>query len=201
MPANTGTNPKPIFEPESVEQLLRGWLLHAHKGRQRHDEAARRCDRTRRWLGGMATVFSAIVGTTIFAALEKQLADSSPGISGFGLKAAIVAVAILSAILTGLSTFLNPAERTEKHRSAGVHYKKMIRELERILSQPVADLTREDPSVTRIQQQLDEPEESAPAVPEDIYHQIEDQWNEHGVELVETAENLYRSGGSALLRP
>ena len=35
------------------------------------------------------------------------------------------------------------------------------------------------PSVTRIQQQLDEPEESAPAVPEHIYHQVEDQWNEH----------------------
>ena len=129
------------------------------------------------------------------------MADSSFGISGSGLKTAIVATAILSAILTGLSTFLNLAERTEKHRSAGVHYKKMIRELERILSQPVADLTREDPSVTRIQQQLDELEESAPVVPEDIYHQIEDQWNEHGVELVETAANLYRSGGSALLRP
>ena len=82
-----------------------------------------------------------------------------------------------------------------------MHYKKMIRELERILSQPVADLAREDPCVTRIQQQLDELEESAPVVPEDIYHQIEDQWNEHGVELVETAANLYRSGGSALLRP
>ena len=142
-----------------------------------------------------------MVGTTIFAALEQQLADSSFGISGSGLKTAIVAIAILSAILTGLSTFLNLAERTEKHRSAGVHYKKMIRELERILSQPVADLTREDPSVTRIQQQLDELEESAPVVPEDIYRQIEDQWNERGVELVETAANLYRSGGSALLRP
>lgn len=142
-----------------------------------------------------------MVGTTIFAALEKQLADSGFGISGSGLKTAIVAIAILSAILTGLSTFLNLAERTEKHRSAGVHYKKMVRELERILSQPVADLTREDPSVTRIQQQLDELEESAPVVPEAIYRQIEDQWNEHGIELVETAANLYRSGGSALLRP
>jgi hypothetical protein len=200
MPANSNTNPKPIFEPESVEELLRGWQLHAHKGRQRHDEAARRCDRIRRWLGATATIFSAVVGTTIFAALEKQLASGS-SIYSSGLKAAIIAIAVLSAILTGLSTFLNLAERTEKHRWAGVHYKKMIRELERILSQSAAELTREDPSVIRIQQQLDELEESAPVVPEELYHQIEEDWKEHGVEMVGTAQKLYRSGGAPVLRP
>ena len=33
---------KPLFEPADTEELLRGWLLHAHKSRDRHDEAARR---------------------------------------------------------------------------------------------------------------------------------------------------------------
>src|SRR5437667_5886883 len=120
MNANSITNPKLIFEPENVDQLLKGCLHHVHKVRDRHDLAARRCDRIRWWLGGSAAVLSAIVGTTIFAAVEKHLDNSS-----LTLKVLIISVGILAAILTGLSTFLNLAERTEKHRSAGVQYKKM----------------------------------------------------------------------------
>jgi len=160
MNANSITNPKLIFEPENVDQLLQGWLLHVHKGRDRHDLAARRCDRIRWWLGGSAAVLSAIVGTTIFAAVEKHLDNSS-----LTLKVLIISVGILAAILTGLSTFLNLAERTEKHRSAGVQYKKMVWELERILSQSAAQMTRDDPALTKIQQQLDDLEERAPVVP------------------------------------
>jgi len=60
-----------IFEPDNPNELLRGWLLHAHKGRDRHDLAARRCDRQRYLLGIPATIFSAIVGTSTFAALQE----------------------------------------------------------------------------------------------------------------------------------
>ncbi|PYV55582.1 MAG: hypothetical protein DMG98_15165 [Acidobacteria bacterium] len=195
MNANSITNPKLIFEPENVDQLLQGWLLHVHKGRDRHDLAARRCDRIRWWLGGSAAVLSAIVGTTIFAAVEKHLDNSS-----LTLKVLIISVGILAAILTGLSTFLNLAERTEKHRSAGVQYKKMVWELERILSQSAAQMTRDDPALTKIQQQLDDLEERAPVVPEKLYAQVEDDWKNRGVKFVPKASDLYRSEGSVLDR-
>jgi hypothetical protein len=90
-----------------------------------------------------------------------------------------------------LSSFLNLAERTEKHRSAAVHYKKMIRELERILGQPVSDLRADHPEITRIQQQLDELEESAPVVPEKLYRRVEQDWKAHGINVVEKAADLY----------
>jgi hypothetical protein len=179
-------DPKLIFEPESTQQLLHGWLLHAHKGRERHDLAARRCDLTRRWLGGAATALAAVVGTSIFAAWEKDLGGSNRFFQ-FG----IVTIAIASAVLTALSSFLNLAERTEKHRAAGVHYKKMIRELERILSQPVDDLRPDHPEVTRLQEQLNELEENAPVVPEKLYQRIEDEWKQKGVKPVPIAEELY----------
>lgn len=181
------TNAKPIFEPESMEQLLRGWLLHAHKGRQRHDLAARRCDLTRRWLGGIATVLSAVVGTTIFAAWEKNL-----GGANLVIQLGIITTALASAVLTALSSFLNLSERAEKHRTAGVHYKKIVRELERILSQPVEDVRRDHPEVVRLQQQLDELEESSPVVPEKFYIRVEQDWNEHGIEVIGKAADLYR---------
>ena len=195
MSANSMTNPKLIFEPENVEELLQGWLLHVHKGRDRHDLAARRCDRIRWWLGGSAAVLSAIVGTTIFAAVEKHLDNSS-----LTLKVLIISVGIFAAIVTGLSTFLNLAERTEKHRSAGVHYKEIVWELERILSQSTAQMTRDDPALTKIQQQLADLEGTAPVVPEKLYAQVEDDWKHRGVKFVLKASDLYRSEGSVLDR-
>jgi hypothetical protein len=61
--------PKRLFHPRTHEELLKGWMLHAHKGRDRHDEAARRLDRYHWTLGALSALFSAIVGTTLFAQL------------------------------------------------------------------------------------------------------------------------------------
>ena len=67
------SEPIKIFEPDSPEELLRGWLRHSHKGRQRHDMAAQQLDRVRIFLGATATAFAVVVGTSVFAALEKLI--------------------------------------------------------------------------------------------------------------------------------
>lgn len=174
---------KKIFEPESVERLLEGWLLHAHKGRNRHDFAARRYDRTRIWLGGIAAVVSAIVATS--ASLSTALTDAAI------IKIIVALLGTLSAILIGLSTFLNLAERAEKHRSAGVRYKEVIWEIEKVLSSPsVKKLTGKDQSVTSIQKNMKELETSAPVVSLRIYEKVEKEWKEQGIKFVPTAEML-----------
>lgn len=66
---NKDSKAKKIFEPDSVEELLRGWVLHAHKGRDRHDEAARQYEKYRYWPGIPVIALSAVVGTTVFASL------------------------------------------------------------------------------------------------------------------------------------
>jgi hypothetical protein len=183
-------DPKKIFEPADIGQMFLGWLLHAYKGRHRHDLAARRCDYTRLWLGSPAAVFSAIVGTSVFAALGNE----AP--SGIKYKLAVAAISIVSAILTGLSTFLNLSERAEKHRSAGVRYKEVIRELERVLAVGLTGLTQADPSlVVGIQKRLDDLEDSAPIVPERIYDRVEREWHKHGAAFIEKAAEIYQSKG------
>ncbi len=184
MPVSGDGAPRKIFEPSHIDEVFLGWLLHAHKGRQRHDIAARRYDRFRLWLGAPAATFSAIVGTSVFAAMDK----------GGPARFVIASVSIASAILTGLSTFLNLSERAEKHRSAGARYKEVIRELERIHGQGIATAVREDPALAmKIKTRLDELEESAPIVPERIYDQVERDWSRRGVDLVPCAEDLYPS--------
>ena len=181
-------DPRKIFEPEETKELFRGWQLHLHKGRDRHDRAARRYDRIRIWLGAVATVFSAIVGTSVFTVLEKG--SSCLGTHAVAIKAAVECTSILAAILTGLNAFLNLSERTEKHRSAGAQYKALIWELERIGAPPVRGLTGADPAVVRIQEQMRELERSAPVVPERIYDRVENEWNRRGVDFVAQAKEL-----------
>jgi hypothetical protein len=180
----TNAEPKKIFEPENVAELLHGWLLHAHKGRARHDMAARRCDTLRFWIGGSAAVVSAVVGTSVFATLEKAEID-------FRFKVGVAFIAIVAAILTNLTAFLNLAERAEKHRAAGVRYKIIIRELERIRA--LGDVAKAEPLVPELKKQLDALEEIAPVVPEHYYDKVEKEWKETGVKFVDKAICLYPS--------
>ena len=179
----TGSEKK-VFEPSDVEQLLLGWLLHAHKGRQRHDEAARRLDRDRLWLGGIAAVLSAVVGTSVFTSLGKE--------APMQVRVVVGAIAIVAAILTGLNGFLNLSERTEKHRVAGVKYKMVIRDLERLLSGTADYQGRDDQTVVAVQKRLDELEETAPVVSEKLFEQIDDEWSRRGAEFIGRASDLYQ---------
>lgn len=98
---------KNIFEPRSVDEALRGWRLHAHKRRDRHDEAARYYDKWHYRFGIQTIALSAIVGTSVFASLED--------LGGQDWKIILGLVSIISAAtaLSGLQTFLNFGARAE----------------------------------------------------------------------------------------
>lgn len=157
--------PKKLFEPSNREELLRGWMLHAHKGRDRHDLAARQNDTYRYWLGVPAIILSAIVGTTVFASLETQV-DTS-------LKIALGLISITSAVLASLQTFYNFASLAESHRVAGVQYKTIIRELEQVLTRPLEQLPDKADFFNDLRKRLDNLELKASVVPEGIYRAVE----------------------------
>jgi hypothetical protein len=141
--------PVKLFEPADREELLRGWLLHAHKGRDRHD-------------------FAAIVGTSVFASLE-----STPNNS---IKIVLGLASISSAVLASLQTFYDFASRAESHRMAGVKYKTVVRMLEQILTQPVKQLPEKSDFLDDLRKRLDDLEAEAPVVPEGIYRQVEERY-------------------------
>ena len=156
----------PIFEPDNPNELLRGWLLHAHKGRDRHDLAARRCDQQRYLLGIPATIISAIVGTSIFVALQQT---SSATLT----QVLIGSLAIIAAILTSLQSFLDLGARAERHRIAGAKYKTIIRRLEQLGIGTISNMKLEDPMLTEVRQNLDTLEEEMPVVPPSLYDLVE----------------------------
>ena len=154
-----------VFEPDDPNELLRGWLLHAHKGRDRHDLAARRCDQQRYLIGIPATITSAIVGTTTFAALQE-----SPDRA---IQLLVGVLAIIAAILASLQSFLDLGARAERHRIAGVKYKVVIRRLEQMGIGKIAGRGLDDPIVNELRQKLDALEEEMPVVPPGIYDRNE----------------------------
>ena len=89
---------KAILEPAIPAERLRGWLLHAHKCRDRHDEAARSYDSVRYWLGVPTIVCSTIASASALASFSAQAGSAG------GITAGIVS--LIAAVLAALQTFL-----------------------------------------------------------------------------------------------
>jgi hypothetical protein len=154
---------KRVFTPLVVDELLTGWLIHAHKARDRHDEAARKYAKGQFALGIPSLISSTVVGTSVFAALS---AKATPSL-WVGL------LSILAAVLAALQTFMDFGGRSDKHRNAGVKYKSSIRLLEESMIQikQGKDLTKDD--IAAIRTMLDSLEETAPVVMPKIYDKVE----------------------------
>ena len=175
--------PKKLFEPANREELLRGWLLHAHKCRDRHELAARRNDTYRYWLGVPTIIFATVVGSSVFASLDAQVNTSFKIILGL--------VSITSAVLASLQTFYNFTGRAETHRVTAIKYKAMIRELEQLLTGSARQLPEMSDFLNDLRQRLNDLEAEAPVVVDRIYRLIEERYN--NVEFEDKAAELVNS--------
>ena len=112
---------------DQVEQLLGDWRQRVYAAQSAHYASADRFRMLNYLVGVPAVVFSSVVGTAIFAGLEKN----SP-------KAPLVAMAsILAAVLAGLQTFLRFSERAAQHATAADWYSAIRRDIEESLHLPV----------------------------------------------------------------
>jgi hypothetical protein len=110
-----------------VEHLLDDWRNRVYAAQAAHYGAADTFRLMNYVVGVPAVVFSSLVGTALFAGLEKD----SP-------KTILVASAsILAAVLAGLQTFLRFAERATQHATAGDWYSAIRRDIEQVLNLPV----------------------------------------------------------------
>jgi Protein of unknown function (DUF4231) len=159
-----------IFAPEESRELLRGWLIHARKGWKKHEEAARRLESRYRKVGVVSIILSAIVGASLFTSLEAWYEPWSRIFAGI--------VSILASVLASLITFHQYAERTEKHRAAGVSYKVALRRLEKMYTVLNSSMLDQE-SINRLQEELDKLEESPPVVPEDINRVVEERYQDY----------------------
>ena len=111
---------------DKVSNLLGEWHRRVYAAQSAHYASADLFRKLNYAVGVPAIVFSSIVGTAIFAGLEKE----SP-------RAFMIAAAsIVAAVLAGLQTFLRFSERANQHATAADWYSAIRRDIEEILHLP-----------------------------------------------------------------
>lgn len=106
----------------TLKQVLDNWYERVAVTQTAHYISAERFARKSYWLGIPVIALTTLVGTSVFATLQKQPQPWLQLTVGFA--------SVLAAILASLQTFLGYSQRAEKHRIAGAKYGAVGRELE-----------------------------------------------------------------------
>jgi len=134
------------------EQLLEDWHNRVYAAQAAHYSASDLFRLMNYVVGVPAVVFSSMVGTALFAGLEKD----SP-------KTILVASAsILAAILAGLQTFLRFAERAAHHATAGDWYSAIRRDIEQVLNLPVEARGKPKDCLDRVRKEMNRASQDSP---------------------------------------
>lgn len=139
-------------------ELLHEWYRRAAVTQYAHYLSADHFGARKYWLGIPVVVLSTLVGTSIFATIERQ--------PELWLQIAIGLASVTSALLASLQTFMGYAERAEKHRMAGARYGALGRELEQMRASHTEYATE---TIAEIRRRIDDLALEAPNNPLKIY--------------------------------
>jgi hypothetical protein len=146
--ADRGTGPW----TEQVDALLEDGHHRVYAAQSAHYASADRFRLLNYVVGVPAVIFSSVVGTALFAGLEKD----SPRTW------LVASTSILAAILAALQTFLRFAERATLHATAADWYSAIRRDIEEILHLPVEDRGTPKDCLDEIRQEMNRAAQDSP---------------------------------------
>lgn len=126
-------------------EVLQEWYTRVVVTQRAHYLSADYFGTRKYWLGIPAVVLSTLVGTSVFATVQKQ--------PELWLQITVGLASVAAALLASLQTFLGYAERAEKHRIAGAKYGALGRELEQLLA---SDAPASAEVIADVRKRLDE---------------------------------------------
>jgi hypothetical protein len=138
--------------------VLDDWYQRVSVTQRAHYLSAEHFGRKKYWLGIPAVILSTVVGTSVFATLQKQPIAALQIAVGLG--------SVFAALLTSLQTFLGYGERAEKHRISGAKYGALGRELEMLRA---SNETPSDEVISDVRKRLDTLALESPNNPEPIF--------------------------------
>jgi hypothetical protein len=141
--------------------LLGTWWNIALGSSRMHYEAQRLFGKRHRWLGGLATFLTTLVGATVVKEIGGASTDST-------VRWTIGVAAGLATVLTALHTFLGYATRTASHRSTAAGYATIVRRIDEELTFGRASLDEQRRVAESIRASLDSLSRDAPEVPAHI---------------------------------
>ena len=173
-------DPVPTLQEDwlSAERLLVDWRSKAWENQTAHHDAAQYYANLHYWLGIPAAILSTIVGTTVFATLQKPSDTNYLKI----IPIVVGGISVLSAIFAGLQTFLRLAERAEQHRAAGAEYSSVRRLLDEIRHLPAASRGPCKDFLDEIRSRLDQLAKNSPNVPNRVWRRASTWAQAHAME-------------------
>ena len=142
--------------------LLRRWRTNCRRSQIANYAAAARYSKRNYLIGIPTVILSAIVGTSVFAALGK--ADIHPY-----LQITVGLISVLSATLAALQTFLKWGEAAAKYASTASVYGSVKRQLDHEIVKLECNEAVSEEVVAGIREQMDTLSREAPVVPGDIW--------------------------------
>ena len=145
----------------SLNSLLKDWLRRTRESQFGHYAAAKRLGYLNYGLGIPVVVMSALVGSSVFAALGKQV--------DLRLQIAVGVTSVVTAALASLQTFLRFSEKAEKHRSSGAAFGAIRRRIEESLAVP-PEPGEVKTLLAEVRGQMDTLAKEAPEIPSHVWN-------------------------------
>jgi hypothetical protein len=161
--------PRPQGEPPGwnggTERLLRDWHNRVAAAQDAHYELVTRLRRHNVLLGVPAVVFSAVVGTSLFATLNEAEISTI-------LRLIIGSLSVAAAVLAALQTFLRFAERAEKHQLAADWYSAIRRDIQELQTLPPG--SRGDPKAVfdRLRKEINRVVQQSPEIGQNFWAEV-----------------------------
>jgi hypothetical protein len=156
------------WTPE-LEQLIAKWQRRMTACQHAYYLEAERFRRWHFWLGIPAVVLSSVVGTAVFATLQKTEIDMS-------YRIAIALVSIAAAVLAGLQTFLRLAENASSHGAAADWYAAIKRDIEQLLAMRAEDRGNAKTCTDTLRKEINKVGQKSPELRETLWTTIAERY-------------------------
>jgi hypothetical protein len=157
-PLNQSTSQTGVGVMKTTQEVLEEWYRRVTVTQRAHYLSANHYGRRSYWLGVPVIALSTVVGTSVFATLQKQPAP--------WLQISVGLASVVAAVLASLQTFLGYSARAERHRVAGAKYGALGRELEELLGS-IAEIPAGQ--ITNLRERLDALALESPNNPLHVY--------------------------------
>jgi hypothetical protein len=150
-----------IWTPK-IEQLLQDWRNRVYAAQAAYYQEAERLRRRQLQLGIPVVIVSSLVGTAVFADLDKDAM----------YKWWVGSISILAAVLASLQTFLKFGENATLHGVAADWFAAIRREIEETLALPVELRGNPKTCLDAIRQEINKAGQKSPELRETLWSRI-----------------------------
>jgi hypothetical protein len=150
-----------VWTPK-IEQLLQDWRNRVYAAQAAYYHEAERLRRRQYQLGIPTVIVSSLVGTAVFADLDKVTT----------LRWIVGSVSILAAVLASLQTFLKFGENATLHGVAADWFAAIRREIEETLALPVDLRGNPKACLDAIRQEINKAGQKSPELRETLWSRI-----------------------------